>query len=394
MTFVSFSPRSFLVSGVLFLILCAYALTAHGALAADTGTTKTVSELQKKYTAAANGGTPVKILIIPGHEPDFGGTEYQGLLERDINVAIANQLAVQLRKDPHLSVVVARDSLNWNTDLSSYFANAWDSIQSFVTTHKQQSPIDSLTPTFQAAHSSAPTDVALRLYGITKWANENGVDIAIHIHLNDAGDHIDGQVGNQAGFAVYTPSPVYGNSRTSRVFGSSIANELNHYNATSSLAIENLGVVEDQELIALGAYNTASYASVLVEYAYIYENKITNPTILPIVEKEFANSTYRGVEQFFGSRVPYFDTLQLPHVFRSSPKQGSTSAETYALQVALHRIHLYPATDEFYYDCPVDGYMGSCTVNAIKAFQRSKGLSQTGTLGPQTRRALNAIWGR
>ncbi len=70
------------------------------------------------------------------------------------------------------------------------------------------------------------------------------------------------------------------------------------------------------------------------------------------------------------------------------------SAETYALQVALHRIHLYPAPGEYYYDCPVDGYMGTCTTNALKVFQRSKGISQTGTLGPQTRRALNAIWGR
>ncbi len=394
MTLDRIDTRKLLLMGLVLFSTLALLLSTHPAHAADISTTMSVADLKAKYAAAGKGGTLVKILIVPGHEPDFGGTEYQGLKERDINVAIANQLASQLSKDPRLNVIVARDTESWNTELASYFSSAWDSIVSFVNTHKQQSSADSQSPQFQAAHSAAPTDVALRLYGITKWANENGVDIAIHVHLNDAGDRVGEGAGSQAGFAVYTPSPIYGNASTSRAFGSSIASELNHYNATSSLAIENLGVVDDQELIALGAYNTASFASVLVEYAYIYESKITSPAVLPIVEKEFANSTYRGVEEFFGSRVSYYDTLQIPHVFRTSPSQGTYSAETYALQVGLHRLHLYPAPGEYYYDCPVEGYMGTCTMNALKAFQKSKGISQTGTLGPQTRRALNAIWAR
>jgi hypothetical protein len=192
---------------------------------------------------------------------------------------------------------------------------------------------------------------------------------------------------------VYVPDTSFANAPASRAFGAAIANELNHYNATSSLAIENLGVTADQELIALGAFNTASYASVLVEYAYIYESKITNPSILPLVERDFANSTYRGVERFFSAPVPYYDTLALPHRFRSSPAPGATSPEIYALQTALHRIGLYPPSGELYYDCPVAGYFGDCTISALKAFQKSKGLEQTGAIGPRTRAALNALWG-
>jgi N-acetylmuramoyl-L-alanine amidase len=390
----------FLIGGAL-LIAAVYflsALAVEGATGVQTSSTETVAQLQTKYAAARNGGPKVKVLIVPGHEPGFGGTEFMGLKERDINVVIANRLAAQLKGDPRLDIIVVRDETAWNPTLAAYFASQWDAIKAFVAGKKAQtaaSPASAATsaPMLQATHAAAPDDVATRLYGITKWANENGVDMAIHVHLNDAGDHTDNAPGNQSGFAVYVPDASFGNAPTSRPLGAAIASELNHYNATSSLAIENLGVTGDQELIALGAFDTASYASVLVEYAYIYESKITNPSVLPIVEKEFANSTYRGIERFFGRPVSYYDTLTLPHRFTTSPPAGATNADTYALQVALHRIGLYPPNDGLYYDCPVAGYMGDCTARAIKAFQKSKGLEQTGVLGSRTRQALNAIWG-
>lgn len=390
----------FLIGGAL-LVAFVYLLSAvavEGATSTQVSSIETVAQLQTKYLAAGNGGPKVRILIVPGHEPGFGGTEYLDLKERDINVVIANELASQLQKDPHLEVVVARDETAWNPMLAAYFATQWDAIKSFVSGKKAQSQGMSSTgngaaPALQASHNAAPDDVATRLYGITKWANENGVDMAIHVHLNDAGDHADGAAGNQSGFAVYVPDASFANALTSRTLGTRIANELNRYNATSSLAIENLGVTGDQELIALGAFNTASYASVLVEYAYIYESKITNPSILPIVEKDFANSTFRGVETFFGAKVPYYDTLALPHRFTVSPAQNAASADTYSLQTALHRIGLYPLNGELFYDCPVAGFMGQCTIDSIRAYQKSKGLEQTGTLGPRTRAALNTIWG-
>jgi N-acetylmuramoyl-L-alanine amidase len=370
----------FLVSAFV-LVAFIYLLSANVVQAAATPL-----ELQTKYKAAASGGPKVKILVMPGHEPNYGGTDYQGLYEREINVAIANLLAAQLRTDPRLEVVVPRTNTEWTPVFDTYFEKSWGSIRTFVDQHK--SSMKGVTPTsiFQASHNAAPDDVALRLYGVTKWANENGVDLAIHVHLNDSGDM------NQSGFAVYVPDAAFANGPTSRIIGTAIAYELNHYNATSSLAIENLGVTDDQELIALGAYNTANFPSVLVEYSYIYETKITNPTILPIVEKDFANSTYRGVRKFFGAPVSYYDTLTLPHRFTTTPKPDSTSAEVYSLQSALRRVNLYPPNG-LYYDCPLSGTFGTCTVNALKAFQKSKGIEQTGTLGPKTRAALNAIWG-
>ncbi len=239
---------------------CCPALPAHAA----SVPTLSASALRAKYVAAGHGGPKVKLLIVPGHEPTYGGTEYLGLKERDINVAIADQLASELRKDPHYEVIVARTTTAWLPALADYFAGSWDAIKAFVSQKKaaMQSLIDAgqvPASQFQAAHNAAPDDVALRLYGITKWADENGVDLAVHVHMNDAGDHTATTPGNQSGFAIYVPDPVYGNATTSRAIGSSIAGELNHYNATSSLAIENLGVTGDQELIAVGAYDTASF---------------------------------------------------------------------------------------------------------------------------------------
>ena len=65
----------------------------------------------------------------------------------------------------------------------------------------------------------------------------------------------------------------------------------------------------------------------------------------------------------------------------------------YSLQQGLRRLNLYPPGGGYFYDCPVGGYFGDCTISALKAFQKSKGIEQTGTLGPRTRAALNAYWG-
>lgn len=386
------SSRILFAAGSLILTGALYLLFAH---IAHASAPLSVSQLQAKYQAAGQGGPKVKILIVPGHEPQFGGTEFGAVKERDVAVTIAKNLEAQLKTDSRFEVVVARDTVQWNPFLDTYFSSQWNAIQSFVADKKSavQNSGGLLGAVFQASHNAAPSDVATRLYGITKWSNENGVDLAVHVHLNDAGDHAEGTPGSQSGFAVYVPDFGYGNSVTSRALGASITNELNHYSATSSLAIENFGVAGDQELIAVGAYDTANYASVLVEYAYIYESKITNPTILPLVEKDFANSTYRGIKRFFGAHTVYYDTLALPHRFTTTPKKDTASSEVYALQMALRRVGLYPTPGQYFYDCPVSGYFGQCTIDALKAYQRSKGISQTGTLGPLTRAALNATWG-
>jgi N-acetylmuramoyl-L-alanine amidase len=355
-------------------------------------TTVTQAGIQADYLS----GEKIKVLVMPGHEPSYGGAIYKDLKERDIVVEISNALATELRADPRFEVTVARDTLSWNGALLEYFEEEWKGIQKFVKDkkremqrHVRRGNIEERT--FEVAHNTAATDVALRLYGISKWANENEYDIAIHVHLNDNLGHNLTSPGLHSGFAVYVPDPQYGNGEASAKLGEAIAFELNHFSATSTLPIENYGIVPDQELIALGAFNTAEFASVLVEYGYIYESKITYPESRPSVVKDFAHQTYRGIQKFVGATPSGSDTLALPYAWTVGPlTTGSASAQAYALQVALHKLGFYPPQGELLIGCPISGYVGECTVRALKNFQASKGLEQTGSIGPRTKAALQA----
>ncbi len=349
----------------------------------------TSAEIQAKYEMAGQGGKKVKVLIMPGHEPDFGGTELGALKERDINVEIANDLAIHLQSDPRLEVFIARDKLVWAPELANYFEEEWTGIERFVKSAKRamnllfkKETIEQRT--FEVGHNIAATDVALRLYGINKWANENEYDLAIHIHLND-----NPGATNHSGFAVYVPDSQYGNSQSSRVLGVSIANELNQFNASSTLPIENYAIVEDQSLIALGARGTADFASVLIEYAYIYESKISKDAVRPVVLDDFAYQTYRGLRSFFGAGVVGDNTLALPYTWEvGAMPVGTAGPQVYALQVALKKLGFYPPKDQLLIGCPISGYVGECTISALKAFQASKGLEQTGSIGPRTKAVL------
>ncbi len=381
--------KNSLVAVVLTAALFLHAAPAHAQVFSGGSfvTTTTSAALQAKYKAAATGGPKVKVLIVPGHEPGYGGSVYGNLLERDLNVDIATKLAADFAKNPRFEVVVARTGAAWTPSLSTYFESGWPGILKFISDHKAS--MTALTDGagsatgFQAGHNTAAESVAQRLYGISKWGNENGVDVAIHIHINDAGNKM------HQGFAVYVPDAKYGNAGASRSLGNAIASELNHVNASSTLPIENLGVVGDQDLIALGAYNTANFASVLVEYAYIYESKLAYPETRGAILGDFAWQTYRGVAAYFQDPVKGSDSKVLPNAWKvPSPAAGKSDPEIYALQIALHKLGFYPAPGTSLYDCPISGFNGACTQTALKNYQKSKGWQPTGSVGPLTAAAL------
>lgn len=351
--------------------------------------TVTQTDVQAKYANAAGGGEKLKVLLMPGHEPAFGGAELGALKERDIAVDIANKIARELSKDTRLEVTVARDTLIWNTELQAYFREDWEDIQDFVEGKKRVfnravKRGDVEVRDFEPAHNTAATDVALRLYGISKWASEEGYDVVVHLHLNDTGAQ------NHQGFAVYVPDKEFGNAEASRPLGEAIAYELNRFNASSTLPIENYGIVEDQSLIALGAYNTANFPSVLVEYAYIYESKIKNPEARDVVLSDMAHQTYRGIQKYIGAPVTGSDTTVFPYAWTGTLKAGESSAEAYALQVALKKLGFFPPQGQLLIGCPLSGVMDTCTVSALNAFQTSKGWTPTGAIGPMTKAALKA----
>ncbi len=404
------SYRTSVIVSVLLIASFLFALPFASLHAATTskGFVKGVAttDVRAAYQEAATTGKKVRILIVPGHESDYGGAQYNGYYERELSISISEKIAAELRTDPNLDVLVARGTEGWNGDLESYFDRSMSSIKKFV--DKQKKAMKKLQKKGkikenedQASHNAAPTDVALRLYGITKWANENDVDLMIHVHLNDSGGHTDTTPGTYTGLTVYVPDSQYSNADASRDAGEAVFKRLNLFNATSTLPIEDKGVVEDQDLIALGAYNTSEVPSILVEYSYIYEPKNVNETMRNAVYQDQGYQTALGVKDFLGATTaPKYETRALPYTWTSDIAATSTattstavsSTAMYSLQAALRLQGVYPAVPSTLINCPIDGVMRDCVTDALARFQTQKGIKVTGRLDAATRNALNALY--
>lgn len=384
--------------GALALIF-ALALTPSFAFAAkkEKGYPVTATEKQLK-DAYANG--KLRVLVMPGHEPGYGGAIFMGVYEREIVVDIANELAKELKADPNIEVIVARDNLAWHPDIARYFDRNMGKVEKFVKAQKKAHEKKIKKKAFtkneddHVPHATAQTDVALRLYGLNKWANENKIDLILNLHINDAPDHGPTTPGANSGFAIYIPDAQYGNGKASRPVAQAIANRLNTFSATSTLRVENKGVVEDQTLIAVGANNTLKVPTALIEYGYITESKFLAPQLRMPLVRDYAYQTYLGLMDFLGKRNNVPATKSLPYTWRADIVQGTTSADVYALQVALRTLGLYPPAEGDLVACPISGTMNECTAVALKAYQKKERLPETGLLDPATRTSLNARFGR
>ncbi len=263
----------------------------------------TVPELKAAYNGTHPTHRTLKILIVPGHEPFTGGTEYGGVTERNLTVLLANDLRDILGKNKKYEVFVTRNQLSWHEPLVSYFKNQGEAIDSWR--REKQLSMNALvasgtvTLSIPIVHGKANSDDARRLYGVQKWANEQDYDVILHIHINDYPRK--GKEKKYTGLALYVPEHQYSNADASQTLAAYMFKELNTVIGTSTLKEEKSGVVEDQELIAIGRFNTADTANVLIEYGYIYEpqyqgtNEVRDQALYT-----YALKTYQGLEDFFG----------------------------------------------------------------------------------------------
>ncbi len=367
-----------------------------------------VSKLHMDYEIASQVVQPVparkvRILIVPGHEPGFGGAEFGSLKERDMTVELARDLQGFLAGNNRFQVFVSRDVTDWSPIFATYFKDNWNDIVAWQQAHKQEmanlTRVGGYKPaTGGVIHNDAPTDVALRIYGIDKWANENKVDIVIHVHFNDYPGH--GQkAGDYSGFTIYVPQNQYANSATTHALADSIFKRLSKYTAVSNLPGESAGIVEDQDLIAIGAYNSVDAASMLVEYGYIYEPQFVNPVTRGPALRDLAFQTYVGLQDFFDPKNVVaansaFDTLLMPHEWKAPFTATNASAsDVLALQTALLLDGEYPPAERTKNDCPRSGTLGPCTKQALSAFQSKHGIhGETDRVGPQTIGVLRQIY--
>jgi N-acetylmuramoyl-L-alanine amidase len=246
---------------------------------------------------------PIHILVVPGHEPSYGGAEYRDRLERDMVAELASTLVASLAADPRFMVSVTRDATAWNPVFAEYFNKNATAIKIFYAEKLQLMQTLLATGAIKSVagvpHNSAPAGVSDRLYGINMWSNEQAVDVVLNLHINDVPRPDVSKPGIYRGLAIYVPERQYANSSSSIAIAKPVFEKLRQLFPVSNLPFEEAGIVEDQELIAIGKYNTLDAASLLIEYGYIYEVQYDDPAVRSAVLQNAAILTALGIKDYF-----------------------------------------------------------------------------------------------
>jgi len=363
----------------------------------------TTEALKEHYSGVEKTKNKIKLLIVAGHDDESGGTEFRGVKEAKINLDLALNLAEFFKNNNKFEVILVRNKNGYNPIFSNYFEKERESIKEF--SKKQKETMSELVRAGDAhsvegvIHNSAPAETALKLYGINKWANENNIDIVLHIHFNDdpTRNWKREAEGKYSGFVIYVPEAQYSNAKASRAVAEPILNQLAKFYPVSNLSQEKDGIAEDQKLIAIGAHNTLDPVGMLIEYGYIYESQFVNEKIRKSVIKELAFQTHIGLVHFFDAEAKLslkYDTLLLPHKWEDVMQKGAKNEESIlALQAALNFEKLYPPEGFDKRECPVTGNFGNCTSLALKKFQKKYGINnETGKMGESTKNKLNELY--
>ena len=244
----------------------------------------------------------IKILIVPGHDNEIWGAQYGNIKEADMNLRLGTELFNVLQKDKRFKAYITRDLLGYTTEFADYLMNQADIISfrdNAKKTMQEKIQNGSFVEKTNVSHNAATEDIAIKLYGFNKWANENQVDVVIHIHFNDYPRPYKWTKGQYKGFAVYMPDEQFINSTGSAKLAKSIFDQLHKKYMTSTYKKENGGLVQDQKLIALGSNNTlnAGVNSILIEYGYIY--RFGNRAMRHKAYKNMANLTATGIKNYF-----------------------------------------------------------------------------------------------
>jgi len=352
--------------------------------------------LMQAYKDARSGAGKVNILIVPGHDSESFGTSYRGLREAEVTAALGERLERLFKDNNNFKVAILRTGTGYNSSFISYITAERSSILSFIRDKRKtmrsyvsQGKVEEVDG---VPHVAVPLDTAIKLYGTNVWADSLGMHLVIHVHFNDYPRAAQNFPGEYSGFAVYVPDGQYGNAAGSRAVAEKIFARFARSYHPSTYPKESAGIVPDQDLIALGANDTLSAASVLIEYGYFYEPQFTYEETRSRALDDLALKTYAGVLDFFGE-TSFFagDSTFLPYRFDEDLKKGDRGkVSVLSLQAALSADGLYPPSGKRKDECPLTGSFQDCTQAALFAFQKREGIPGDGSVaGPITREILN-----
>jgi len=318
---------------------------------------------------------PIRVLLVPGHDNEYGGAEFAGMKESDLALETAKYLYEHFKYNPRFSIILTRDlSTGEYTEIfKEYFEKNKEDIKKFIdekaVTMEKFLETGLVSENNSTSHKKASNNVRERLYGINKWANENSIDIALHIHFNDYPGRKFNRAGKYSGFSVYVPELQLPNGRVSKEIGQSVVEELDMVFNKSDLPMEKDTLIETQELIAIGSRGSRDGASVLVEYGYVYEPQFSDWYTRSIALKEMTYRTYRAISGYFDKEasVKLPVTSILPFVSDvPNIESKDSSADVLKWQITLSINGLYPPNGKTENDCPLTGIFGPCTKTAIE----------------------------
>jgi len=348
----------------------------------------------------------IRVLIVPGHDKEYFGTQFKTIKEETFNLQLAGYLYDFFKNDQNFDAYITRDSKGYLPVFQNYFTDKKDAIEKYVSLSNDW--FGNLFPDFQwvdgVDHNTAKKEVAMRLFGINAWANENNIDLVIHVHFNDYAGRKKNVVGDYSGFSIYIPEKQLNNYFFSNELANSVFPNLKKLLPVSDIPIENQGIVEDQQLIAIGPKNTLFVPSMLIEYGYIYDSYALNSSIRSLFFKELAHSTYIGIKKYFDSDTEISESTILPYKWKTNLVYGlRNNKDVLSLQLALVKEGVYPPAGSTLKDCPLTGSFLKCTRTAIKEFQEKYkdeilkpwGISvPTGKVGSMTVKKLNALFAK
>lgn len=283
------------IMGVIFLGLIIFNLT-----------TKTYIETISREYQSTYVSDPVSILLVSGHDHYSYGGKFRELKEEQLTRELAAEIFYLLNQDNRFRVITTRDFAtgDYTSSFATYFASSEAQIVLFRQEVKEAmknllkaGTILQVEPIIK--HNPVMADTSFRLYGINKWANDHDIDLVLHLHFNDYPRADMTAFGKYTGFSLYVPEKQLPHSSQSKQVAEALYSRLQTVSATSTFPLEAGGIIEAQDLIAVGSCGCQTHPAVLVEYGYIYEPKYylesRRQKSLPLL----ARATYRALVDYF-----------------------------------------------------------------------------------------------
>ena len=253
------------------------------------------------FSSTLHNNKKIRVLIVPGHEPNDGGADYKGIYERDLNLQLSIELENDLSKNPNIEVMMVRDENGWNSNLENFVTTSSSSIMSWVADMKNKMMAEANAGKFKIIipgmqPNDATSEAVLYLYGTNKWAEENNIDLIFNVHFNN-NPKINGKP-NYSGYCIYVPDSQFGNASSSLIFANYLNNEISKIENKSNMPQEKTTIIPDQELAAMGSYGTLNIPTALVEYSYIYEQKMLSSSTRNAFIEKAASSTATAISDY------------------------------------------------------------------------------------------------